>query len=177
MLYFLLFDDSLSSHFFRIHLVVFPAFFIGIALTAQRLWDDGPKRWAALALLALPILSGAPLLRPAPMVPLEAVTPPPGFLDGDRYMVNSSFYHPESLIYRYPNKQFIGLPIDPAQLGEFLGHYPDYREVLWHDFSVQPEVAEDLARRAEASRVRESVNGYGRRYRLLPLASRAQDQD
>jgi hypothetical protein len=168
--YFLILDRSLSSNYFRIYLVVFPGLFFGIAATAQRLWEDhGFRRWLAFVLVALALLGAAPLLRPAPMVPLEAMNPAPGFLEGDRYLVNSAFFHPESLIYRHPDKSFIGLPIESDQLDAFLAAYPDYRAVLWHDRSIQAEVDAEVNRRADLRRVRESVNAYGVRYRLIPL--------
>jgi len=177
MVYFLLFDHSLSSHFFRIYLVTFPVFFIAIGLTVQRLSVDRRKRWAVVAVVALPLVAGAHLLRPAPMFPVEAFTPEAAFLEDDRYLVNSSFFHPESLIYRYPDKQFIGLPVDTLHLDAFLAHYPAYRTVLWHDFSVQPEVGAEITGRADILGVRESVNAYGRRYRILPLHSDSPDQE
>jgi len=167
LFYFLVLDRSLSSNFFRIYLVVFPVFCFGIAETAHRLWGHGRRRWIGLALVGLTLMGGAPLLRPAPMLPLEAVTPPPGFLDGDHYLVNSAFYHPESLIFRHPDKKFIGLPIYPDQLDEFLAHYPSYDRVLWHDISVQDEVREALIQRVETGAVRESVNRYGFGYRTF----------
>ena len=167
--YFLVMDRSLSAHYFRIYLVVFPVLFFGIALTAQRLWNRGSGRWLSIVFVALPLLGGAPLLRPAPMVPLEAVNPPPGFLEGDRYLVDSAFFHPESLIYRHPDKTFIGLPIDSEQLDAFLAAYPSYDEVLWHDRSIQTEVDIEVTRRAYLRGVRESVNAHGVRYRIVPL--------
>lgn len=167
--YFLVLDRSLSSHFFRIYLVVFPVFFFGIALTAQRLWERRSRRWIALALVVAPLLGGASMLRPAPMVPLEAVTPPPGFLDGDRYLVDSAFFHPASLIYRHPEKSFIGLPFYEDQLDAFLEAYPAYERVLWHDRSIQTEVDQELTRRADLRRIREATNEHGVRYRRIIL--------
>ena len=167
--YFLVMDRTLSSNFFRIYLVVFPVLFFGIAATAESLWNGRSRRWLAILLLASTLLGGAPLLRPAPMVPLEAVTPPSGFLDGDRYLVDSAFFHPESLIYRHPDKSFIGLPIDSDQLDAFLAAYPAYGEVLWHDRSIQTEVDDEVNRRARLRGVRESVNGHGVRYRIVSL--------
>ena len=169
--YFLVMDRSLSSNFFRIYLVVFPVFCIGTAVTAQRLWNRGGQRWMAIALVGLTLAGGAPLLLPPPMVPLEAVTPAPGFLEGDRFLVNSAFFHPESLIYRYPDKKFLGLPIERDQLDDFLAHYPSYDRVLWHDVSVQPEVGEELIRRTDPRGMRESVNAHGVRYRILTVGS------
>jgi hypothetical protein len=171
--YFLLMDRSLSSHYFRIYLVVFPVLFFGIAATAESLWDRRSRRWLAIALVALPLLGGSPLLRPAPMLPLEAVNPAPGFLDGDRYLVNSAFFHPESLIYRHPDKSFIGLPIDSDQLDAFLAAYPTYGQVLWHDRGIQAEVDQEVNRRADLRGVRESINAYGVRYRIVPLGPTA----
>jgi hypothetical protein len=171
ILYFSFFDRSMSAHFFRIYLVVVPTFWIGLALTADRLWRDRRSRAIGLVLLVVAVLGGSVLLVPAPMLPLEGVTPSPAFVEGDRYLVNSGFFHPESLIYRYPDKRFIGVPIDAAQLDDFLRDYPDYDRVLWHDRGIQPEVGAELFRRADLSTVAESVNPYGVRYRSATLES------
>ena len=168
-LYFLAFDRSLSSNFFRIYLVVFPAFFLGIALATDALWSRR-RRAIALALPVLAIAAGSRLLVPAPRLDIERVTPPPALLSEPRYLVNSGFYHPESLIYRFPGIEFLGLPLDPAQLDEFLAAYPDYRHVLWHvDYGVQDEIREHLARGRRAVVIGQARNDAGRLYQVLRL--------
>lgn len=144
--YFLLFDETLSSHFFRIYVASFPVFFLGAGLALAR-WDPRPP-WRAAAAAALVVVlftwTGYRLYTPPPYSPLAVVTPPAGLLSEDRYMVNSAFYHPESLVFRFPDKHFIGLPLDPAQLPDFLRQFPEYRAVLWHSISVQQPVLEAL---------------------------------
>lgn len=168
-LYFLAFDRSLSSNFFRIYLVVFPAFFLGIALATDELWKRG-RRALALALPLLALATGSRLLVPAPSLEIGKLTPPAELLSEPRYLVNSGFYHPESLIYRFEGIEFLGLPLDPAQLDEFLAAYPAYRTVLWHqDFEVQGGVREQLMRGGRVADVREARNPAGRLYQVLRL--------
>lgn len=167
--YFLLFDRSMSSNFFRIYLVLFPAFFLGAAIALGRLSASGrrPGRWAGRALVALMLLGGAGLLRPPTGLELGLVTPPAELLEERAYMVNSGFYHPESLIYGHPGKSFIGLPLDPEQFDEFRALYPAYRHVLWHGFSVQDGLARHLRESGSWPAVRAGSNERGRRYVVL----------
>ena len=81
-------------------------------------------------------------------------------------MVNSAFFHPESLIHRFPEKKFIGMPLDPARFEEFRRSFPDYRNVLWHDFSVQDELADYLTESGYRV-VAGATNDHGRRYTVL----------
>jgi hypothetical protein len=167
--YFLMLDSSMSSNFFRIYLVLFPAFFLAVALTAGRLWKRRRRLglWAGWGLVALMLLGGASLLRPPSGLTLELVTPPDGLLTGQAYMVNSSFYHPESLIFRYPEKRFVGMPLDPEQFEEFRTLYPGYDSILWHDFSVQDGLARYLREDPAWRLLRGGANDYGRRYVVL----------
>jgi hypothetical protein len=169
LLYFLVLDGSMSSNFFRIYLVLFPALFIAVAVTAGRLRSRGGRvgTVAGWGLLAAVLLGGAGMLVPPEPIPLELVTPPEGMLQEERYMVNSSFYHPESLIYRYPDKRFIGMPIDPEQFEEFHRLYEGYGTVLWHDFSVQEKLASHLIGAGGFRVVGKATNAYGREYTLL----------
>jgi hypothetical protein len=117
------------------------------------------------------LLGGAGLLRPPAGLGLDLVTPPAGLLEEPAYMVNSGFYHPESLIWAYPEKRFVGLPLDPEQLDEFLGLYPGYRAILWHDFSVQDGLARGLRERDDWEVARTGRNGRGRRYTVLRVGA------
>ena len=169
MVYFLAFDRSLSSNFFRLYLVSFPPFFLATGLVAARLWRSR-VRWTAIVPPAALLLSGAGLLVTPPAAPpLDAVTPPPGFLTSPAYLVNSGFYHPESLVYRFPGVRFAGLPLDATQLEQFLNDNPSYRLVLWHDFSVQDEIRDALSGSGRVRGVRAARNPYGRIYEELSL--------
>jgi hypothetical protein len=83
-------------------------------------------------------------------------------------MVNSGFYHPESLAYRYPDKKFIGMPLDPGEFDDFARHYPDYSTILWHKrFSVQNDLLRYLTESGRY-RIAETVrNDAGAVYLLL----------
>lgn len=170
MAYFLLLDRSHSSNFFRIWLGLFPVFFAAAGVVSTRLRHlkgrMGPAAsWAVvLALLAC----GAGSLRPIPMYPIEMVTPPPGLLQESAYLVNSGFYQPESLIWRYPGKRFVGLPLDPEQVDDFRSRFPGFDSVLWHDFSVQDPVLQYLLGPSGGFEIaRSGTNPYGRRYLAL----------
>jgi hypothetical protein len=167
--YFLFFDGSRSSNFFRIWLGLFPVLLAAVATVAARL-----KRLPGLggtvaswALLAATIATGAAFFRPPAMVPIELVTPSPELLAEDAYMVNSSFYQPESLIWRFHDKRFIGMPLDPSQFDDFRRRYPKYRCVLWHDFSVQDDLLAYLMGAGGFEVARSGVNDYGRAYAVL----------
>jgi hypothetical protein len=169
--YFSLLDRTLSSNFFRIYLGLFPVLLGGVAVVAGRLRANG-RRWGPLAawgLVALTVAAGARSLVPPKMVPLEMVTPPPGLLTAEAYMVNSGFYQPDSLAYRFPGKSFIGMPLDPAEFEDFRKRFPRYRFILWHDFSVQNELARYLERSGEATVVARGTNAFERRYEVLRL--------
>ena len=167
--YFLFLDHSLSSNFFRIYLPLFPVFFVALSLAVKRLFLAG--RWkstlAGWSLVILVIGTGAKYLRPDPMYPLEEVTPPPEALTADAYMVNSGFYQPESLIYRFPDKRFIGLPLHPASFEDFYKNHNQYKFILWHEFSVQDELLKYLLQSGKFTIVRAFANNAGRKYLLL----------
>jgi hypothetical protein len=162
--YFLLLDHSLSSNFFRIYLPLFPVFFLAVGRLADR---PGHGPFLAWALVGLMLLAGSPALRPPGAAPLDATTPPGELLVEDSFMVNSGFYHPESLIYRFPDKRFIGMPLRPDRFERFRARYPSYEAILWHDFSVQDEIAAYLRESGRYEVVREGVNRHGRRYTVL----------
>lgn len=176
--YFLVFDRSMSSHFFRIYLAAFPALFLGVALYTGRQVPT-PRRvpdWLGWALVASILISGAGFLLPPAMYPLDMVTAPPELLHEEAYMVNSGFYHPESLAYRYPEKRFIGMPLGPERFEEFRTAFADYPAILWHDLSVQDELYRYLLGPGGYAVVREGENGYGRRFRVLkPEAAAGND--
>jgi hypothetical protein len=168
----LLFDRSLSSHFYRIWLGVFPVLIAAVALAADRLRASAVGRGRVPALLAgglvaLTLASGLGELFPQPMYPLEAVTPPPELLREPAYLVNSTFYHPEAPAYRYPDRRFIGLPLDPAQVDDFLAAYPGYRAVLWHAGGVQDAVARHLVESRGYRPARRGANAFGLEYTVL----------
>jgi hypothetical protein len=161
-------DGSHSSRFFRIWLGLFPVLLAAVALAADRLGSASPgRRWIGGALAAAVLATGFPLLEPRSGFPIEQVTPPPGLLREEAYFVNSTFEHPEGLAWRFPEKRFAGLPIDPAQVADLLARYPADRCVLWHDFSVQPEVLAELLGPAGFRAVRSGRNAFDREYTVL----------
>jgi hypothetical protein len=166
--YFWFLDETLSSRFFRIWLGVFPALFTAIALVTSRLASaPGRGRRALAALLVLAItLTGVGDLRPRPMVPLEAATPPEALLSETHYMVNSGYYHPESLLYRYPDRHFIGMPLEPEHFDAFRAQFPAYRSILWHGYNVQRELLDQLRASRRYRVVRKQENAAGYAYRL-----------
>jgi hypothetical protein len=167
LVYFLFLDRSLSANFFRIYLGVFPAMFLAIGLVAARLFVRRERRWLAVALVLLPILGGAALLAPPRMGSLEALTPDASLLGETRYFVPSGGFYPESLIWKFPDRSFLGLPLDPNDLPEFLAAYPAYRAVLLHDFTVQPEVERTLLEDPSWHVSRTALTSEGRVYRVL----------
>lgn len=168
LIYFLAFDATLSAHFFRIYLVVFPPFFLAAgALAGDWVVTRRPLRGvAAVVLVGGMLAGGARELSPPPTIPLELVTPPAELLADGAYLVNSGFYHPESLIYRFPDKRFVGMPLDAHAFDEFRRSFPAYREVLWHDFSVQPELETLLRASGRYHEGGAAVNEFGRRYTM-----------
>jgi hypothetical protein len=169
LLYFTLFDRTLSSNFLRILLGLFPVFFVAIGHAVARMHRlrQPVVRWLGGVLVVLVLISGRRYLDPPPMDPLERFTPPPELLTGDAYMVNSGFYNPESLIYRFRDKRFIGMPLAPEQFEDFRRHYPDYHLVLWHEPSVQNRLAGYLRRRYPVAT--SAVNQFGQRYFVVDL--------
>ncbi len=172
VVYFLFLDTSLSANFFRIYLGVFPALFLSIGLVAERLSARQGRRWLAGLLVLPPLLGGAALLVPPPMGSLEALTPDASLLTESRYLVSSGGYCPESLIWRFPDRQFLGLPIDAVELPAFLAAYPAYRAVLLHDITVQPEVEQALLGDPTWHVTRSALTPGGRVYRVLEKSVR-----
>ena len=168
-LYFLFLEGTLSANFFRLWLPLFPLFAIAVGVAAGRSWAGGVagRRTIAGGLLLLPLLAVAPELRPVRMLPLEMLRAPEDLLgDETRFLVNSGFYHPESLIWAHRDREFAGLPLDPAQLESFRTSYPEWTTILWHDFSVQDRLADALTRDGWAVQGA-GHNAYGRRYVVL----------
>lgn len=132
-------DATHSGWFERNWFGLFPLLCIGLAEAVARLTAEGGKTTRgrlAPGILAAFVLAGAPAWRPAPFWQIEMVTPPPQFLAGDTFFVASGFYHPESLVWRFPGKRFLGLPCDPALLDDLLRTFPDYHAMLWHPFAI-----------------------------------------
>lgn len=173
--YFFFLDTTLSSRFFRIWLGLFPALLIAVAEVSSRLWGKGGSRRrkaAAAALLLATVLSGALDLRVRKMIPLEYATPPPGALGARHYMVNSGYYHPESLVYRYPDRNFIGMPLYPDQFTEFRRHFPEYRSIIWHGFNIQTELEEYIRNSGEYHLTGRSATPLGYPYAVFTLDGR-----
>jgi len=167
LVYFVLLDATYSARFFRIWLGLFPVLFAGIALAAARLARAGAAgRLGAAALVLVPLAAGAPEFRPRPPEPLEAVTPPPELLTASHYLVSSGFYHPESLIYRHPERRFLGMPLEPERFDEFHALYPEYRAILWHGYNVQRELLEHLRDSGRWRVARRARNSAGNTYRV-----------
>ena len=172
--YFLILDRSRSSNFFRLYLGLFPVLFAAIALTAER---GRRLRWGPAlpwALTLLVVACGVRFLEPLRMYPLEMVTPPPELLTEDAYMVTSGFYNPESLLYRFPDKRFIGMPLRPEEFEDFHRRFPQYELVLRRDFyNVQGDLDRYLVEGGGYEVVREATNPYGVRYAVLAPRSRS----
>ena len=170
---FLFLDRSFSSNFFRVWLGVFPVLIAAVAIAADRLRSrggGGRSRVPALlagGLVALVVACGVGELLPQAMYPIEAVTPPPELLAEDAYLVNSGFYHPEAAAWRYPDKRFVGLPLDPGEVDGFLRAFPGYRAVLWHTGGVQDDVARSLVETKGYAVVRKAANAAGLGYAVL----------
>jgi len=169
---FLFLDRSLSANFYRVWLGVFPVLIAAVALAADRLRLLGGGRsrvpeLVAGGIVALVIVCGVGELLPQAMYPIEAVTPPPELLTEDAYLVNSGFYHPEAAILRYPDKRFIGLPLNPGEVDDFLRAFPGYRAVLWHAGGVQDDVARSLMETQGYAVVRRGANAAGLGYAVL----------
>jgi hypothetical protein len=167
--FFFFFDDTLSSRFFRIWLGLLPVLFSGVAHVASRLAGRAPSaRWAVVGAGVVAItLTGLPDLRPRPAIPIEAATPPQTLLTETHYLVASGYYHPESLLFRYPGRAFIGMPLDPDQFEDFRRHFPEYRAVIWHGFHVQTELLARLTRSEGYETTRTGRNTRGYPYRIM----------
>ena len=186
LVYLAVLDGSGSAGFFRIWIGLFPVMFLGIAISTARLSALGtPGRLGGIALVAVVLGLGAPFLsapqgaslRSLGSVSLEAALPPAELLTAERYFVNSGFYHPESLIYAFPDKRFLGLPIDPDRFDEFQRAYPDYRHILWHEFGVQDDLLRFVTQAGYYTVADEAMNRAGRRYLVLEATEIASDRE
>jgi len=169
---FLFLDRSLSANFFRVWLGVFPVLIAAVAIAADRVRSRGGgrsrvPRLLAAGLVALVVACGVGELLPQAMYPIEAVTPPAELLTEDAYLVNSGFYHPEAAAWRYPEKRFVGLPLDPGEVDDFLRAFPGYRAVLWHTGGVQDDVARYLIKSKGYAVARKAANTAGLGYAVL----------
>lgn len=144
--YYLWLDATWSSHFFRIYVGWFPPAILAAALTCRAAFgEEGAhlRRWALAAVLALLVALGSDRLRPAPPLDLERLTPAPELLDGaDRFLANSGYHQPESLMARYPDRVFLGMPLRIEDAPGFLAAYPAFRDQVWQGFNVQEPVLE-----------------------------------
>jgi len=165
--YLLVGDRTHSGNFFRLYVGLFPVFCAAFGLVAARFWERPRGRWLAPAVPAAVLLAGLRFLKPDPMYPVEMVTPPAEALPRDAYMVSCGMYQPESLMWRYPGKRFIGLPLLPADFADFHASFPGYRAVIWHAPSVQQELGGALVTDAGFVIVRDVTNEYERRYGIL----------
>jgi hypothetical protein len=171
--YFLFFDETLSAHFLRNWIGLFPLLFIGCAVYLSSLSHKSVvfRRiyipFLVAALLFCGIFELIPRMR---IPPLEAVNPPEELLQDDYFMVNSGLYNPESLCYRYPSKSFIGMPFSPERFDEFQNHYPAYRLIVWREsFNIQHDLYEFLVNSGQYVEVSRKKNVYGLEYLLLKL--------
>jgi hypothetical protein len=182
LLFFLLVDNAGSGRFFRVWTGILPALFGGIALIVEQLarWQGWKGGVAGAALVAAAVAAGGAAWIPPRGASatldsragtrLEHVTPPSGLLTEERYMVNSIYYHPESLVYRFPDKEFIGLPLDAKDFDDFQRHFPEYRTLLWHEVSIQDKLLGALLRSGRFRPSRRAKNAAGRTYTVLTRA-------
>lgn len=170
--YTLLLDDTLSSNHFRIYLPLLPVFFLAVGRLAAA---PGGSRRLAWVLVVLMLVGGARSFRSPRMPTIEAATPAPELLEEDAYMVASGFFHPDSLVHRFPDKRFIGMPLRPDRFDEFRAAFPGYDAILWHGYTVQSELGRHLAESTRWEVVRTGVNPAGRRYSILKEKSGPDD--
>jgi hypothetical protein len=170
LVYFVALDATLSARFFRIWLGVFPVLLAGTALAAARLARRGAAgRAAAAALVLAALAAGAPDLRPREAERLENATPPPELLAGSHYLVQSGYFHPESLLYRYPERHFVGMPLEPERFAAFAALYPEYRGIVWHGWNVQRDLLEALRASGRWHVARRGTSASGYAYRIWEL--------
>jgi len=163
-------DKTLSSHFFRNWVGLFPLLFLGCAISIARIGKFSFKFQAICgATLVVGLLAcGIPDLTPKRMIPLEVTLPPEKFLNRDYYMVNSGFYHPSNLCYRYPSKHFIGMPLSPQRFENFQKQYPEYRLLIWREsFNIQQPLLQHIKNSCKYSKSECEENLYGFNYCLL----------
>jgi arylsulfatase A-like enzyme len=162
--WFAMFDETLTSNFFRIHLPLLIVYFLAVGWLAA---GGGGTGRVGLALAVAMLVGGIGLYRSPGMPALEAVTPPENLLREDAYMVNSGYFHPAGLVYRFPDKRFIGMPLDPKRFDAFRAAFPQYRSILWHGFSVQTELGAHLKASGRFPVAERARNAAGHRYAVL----------
>lgn len=165
--YLLIFDKTLSAFFFRNWVGLFPLLFIGAAVFVSKpFFLNFRHKWVYSTMLTILLLAcGYIDFRPNTMFPVELATPFPNQLKYDYYMVNSGFYHPASLIYKFPSKHFIGMPLSSNQFDEFFKEYPKYDRVLWREsFNIQKEIFSYIKNFKNYIPESRQANLYGRNY-------------
>lgn len=168
--YFLLVDKTLSSHFFRNWIGLFPLLFLGCAISISRLGKISFKLQSICgAMMVVGLLAcGIPELTPERMIPIEVTIPPEKMLKSDYYMVNSGFYHPANLCYRYPSKHFIGMPFSAERFEDFQINYPSYRLLIWRkSYNIQQNLLDYIQSSCNYNEILCEPNLYGVDYCLL----------
>jgi hypothetical protein len=168
---FAFFDSTLSSNFFRIWLAVFPVYFAAFAVVFFQLGKRcSRKTFVAMTLIGVigVALTGARFLRPV-LMRWEKFLPPEELIAKEKYLVNSTAWHPQILVYHFPEKSFIGLPIFAEEVEDFLVQFQEYRLVLWHEGGVQEEVRRYLYERRGTRVVGRGESRHGLRYTVMEL--------
>ena len=168
-IYFTFFDNTLSGYFFRIYLPLFPIYFISIALSVNKLFNRSTnKKFFIFAVSLMVFASGCPYLFPRDITVLKNLTPPDQFINKKYYMVNSGYFHPENLIYKYPDKKFIGMPLNYSDFDNFTKNFPKYKNILWHiEFSIQDNLLIWLIQSKKYKVIKYETNNAGLEYVLL----------
>jgi hypothetical protein len=167
--YLLFLDTTHSARFFRIWLGLFPLLFVGTAFAIRKMNAASfhAKRSLTVFLAIVVLACGGVDLIPKRAEPLEMVTPPAELVKENNYMVNSGFFQPESLIYRYPSKRFIGMPLAPEMFDDFSAAYPSYRLMIWRkSFNVQKRLLQHLIDSNRLTPIALEKNPYGFVYLL-----------
>jgi len=171
MIYFNFFERTLSASFFRHYVALFPVFFMGISIFAEKIGQKNKGFIHYIRILAVVsvLVSGVGYLKPSTMFPVERAVPPAEMTTGEYYMVNSGFFHPESLVFYYPDKRFIGMPLYPEQFDELAQRYPRYAgSIIWQlSFSVQNDLLKYLTESGRYRVDKMMKNRYGVGYLLL----------
>jgi hypothetical protein len=165
--YYLFLDRSHSGYFFRVFLGLFPVLLAGTAYFLETPAMRGKRIWYVISIVGLIFLGGSHYLFPRRSLPLDAVTPPQGLLENREYLVNSGFYQPESILFRYPGSRLIGMPLRAGEFDHFIRHYPQYTAIVWHDFSIQDGLRTYLLSSGGYSPCITAVNSWNRSYQVL----------
>lgn len=166
--YYLFLDATLSAHFFRLYVALFPLFI------AAALMVPGERRLGRPLLAAIAagcILVGLPDLRPSTLPSAAEIGAPESLLDrpfGNEapLLVASGFYHPEVLMARFPERRIVGMPLRHADWAAFRAIYPEATEILWHEFHPQRALYERLLADG-CSLVAVERNRAGRQFALM----------